>query len=252
MLQVEELVVRYGGLEALHQVSLTVADGDFVAVLGRNGAGKSTLVKAIAGVLPVASGRIIHDGDRIDGARPAQVVRHGIAVVPEGRQLFGQLNVRDNLRLGAFGVTSRGLLGMARTLLPRQRLVEARVERVLHLLPELAGLLDRPAGVLSGGEQQMVAVGRALVADPRVLVVDELSLGLAPRVVTRLLAHLATLNQEGISIVLIEQNIALALQASRSAYVLEGGVVRFRGRSADLANDDTVLSAYLGVSEAVH
>jgi branched-chain amino acid transport system ATP-binding protein len=249
MLQVDDLVVRYGGLEALHGVSLRVADGDFVAVLGRNGAGKTTLVGAVSGLLPVAGGRIIHDGQRIDGARPLRVVRRGIAVVPEGRQLFGRLSVRDNLRLGAYGETSRGLRGFASTLLPRQRRVEDHVTRVLDLLPELAALLDRRAGVLSGGQQQMVAVGRALMADPRVLLVDELSLGLAPLVVERLLEHLTSLNRNGIGIVLIEQNIALALRVSRSAYVLDSGRIRFSGRSVDLAADGSVLSAYLGVSE---
>ena len=251
MLNVEDVVVRYGSLTALREVSLRIEDGDFVAVLGRNGAGKSTLVNAVAGLLPVSGGRILHDDERIDGARPAMVVRHGISVVPEGRQLFGALSVLDNLRLGAYGRTVRGLRGLARSMLPRQTRVEGRVEEVLSLLPELGELLGRQSGVLSGGQQQMVAIGRALMADPSVLLIDELSLGLAPLVVQRLLEHLVELNEKGIGIVLIEQNIALALRVSRRAYVLENGNVRASGPSDELADDAEILAAYLGVSDVV-
>lgn len=251
MLRVDDLVVHYGRLEALHGVTLAVNDGEFVAVLGRNGAGKTTLVNAIAGLLRPSRGKIWHEGEQIGGSRPAVVVRHGIAVVPEGRQLFGKLSVEDNLRLGAFGSTVTGLPGMLRALLPRQADVERRKDEVLDLLPELQELLSRPAGVLSGGQQQMVAVGRALMAKPRILLVDELSLGLAPRVVERLLEHLTRLHRNGLSIVLIEQNIVLALRVSESAYVLESGVIRFGGPSEDLARDGRVLSAYLGVEEEV-
>ncbi|GAB3036398.1 ABC transporter ATP-binding protein [Parafrigoribacterium mesophilum] len=250
MLNVENVVVRYGALEALHGVSIDVPSGEFVAILGRNGAGKSSLVGAISGMLPLSAGSVRHDGERIDGRGPTHVVRDGIAVVPEGRQLFGTLTVSDNLRLGAYGKTALGLGGFVRSLLPKQPAVEASVIRVLDLLPELKELLAREAGTLSGGQQQMVAVGRALMADPSVLLVDELSLGLAPIVVHRLLEHLESLNEKGMSIVLIEQNITLALRASRTAYVLEGGVVRFYGPSAELARDGKVLTAYLGVEAA--
>lgn len=250
MLNVENVVVRYGALEALHGVSIDVRSGEFVAILGRNGAGKSSLVGAISGMLPLSGGSVHHDGERIDGRGPTHVVRDGIAVVPEGRQLFGTLTVLDNLRLGAYGKMALGLGGFVRSMLPKQPAVEAAVIRVLDLLPELKELLAREAGTLSGGQQQMVAVGRALMADPSVLLVDELSLGLAPIVVRRLLEHLEALNAKGMSIVLIEQNITLALRASRIAYVLEGGVVRFYGPSAELARDGKVLTAYLGVEAA--
>ncbi len=250
MLQVDDLVVRYGKLQALHGVSLTVGDGDFVAVLGRNGAGKSTLVQTIAGLLRPHSGTITHDGLGIGARAPGAIVRHGISVVPEGRQLFGGLAVADNLRLGSYGAVASGPVGLLKALLPRNAEVDQRLERVLDLLPELREMLDRRAGALSGGQQQMVAVGRALMADPTVLLVDELSLGLAPLVVERLLEHLAFLNDTGISIMLIEQNISLALAASRSAYVLEAGLVRYAGLSQDLAEDPGVLTAYLGVETA--
>ncbi|MGH3729113.1 MAG: ABC transporter ATP-binding protein [Micromonosporaceae bacterium] len=251
MLKVSNLVVRYGDLQALHGVDLVVPDGGFVAVLGRNGAGKTTLVSTIAGLLKPAGGRIDVDGDRIDGAAPVSIVRRGIAVVPEGRQLFGALSVRDNLSLGSFGLAAKGLRGLVRSLLPRLGEVEDRLAQVVELLPELTELLDRHAGNLSGGQQQMVSVGRALMADPRLLLVDELSLGLAPLVVERLLDHLAELNRRGIAIALVEQNIALALRAATHAYVLEGGSVRFHGSSAELAADQDVLSRYLGLEEAV-
>lgn len=250
MLEVDDLVVRYGGLEALHGVSLVVEDGEFVAVLGRNGAGKTTLVNAIAGLQRAHSGTVRYRGDRIEHKTPGAIVRGGIAVVPEGRLLFGALSALDNLRLGAYGAVAKGPAGLLRSLLPQHRLVRERLDRILVLLPELEELLPRRAGALSGGQQQMVAVGRALMAEPRVLLVDELSLGLAPLVVRRLLEHLTTLNKTGIGIVLIEQNISLALAAAQRAYVLEGGLVRYGGPSAELADSPLLLGAYLGVKEA--
>jgi branched-chain amino acid transport system ATP-binding protein len=249
-LRVNDLVVRYGKLQALHGVTLTVEEGQFVAVLGCNGAGKTTLVHTIAGLLCPYAGTIHLDGARISGRSPSAIVRHGIAVVPEGRQLFGKLSVADNLRLGAYGRVAGGPLGLMRALLPRVGGVEERVDRVVTLLPELRVLLGRRSGSLSGGQQQMVAVGRALMADPKVLIVDELSLGLAPLVVERLLEHLSGLHAGGISVVLIEQNIALALRVAEVAYVLEAGVVCFAGPSLELAKSPQVLQAYLGVDEA--
>jgi branched-chain amino acid transport system ATP-binding protein len=251
MLEVHDLVVRYGALEALHGVSLAVSDGEFVAILGRNGAGKTTLVHAIAGVVKPHSGTVSYRGRRIDHRSPGAIVRGGIAVVPEGRQLFGGLSVADNLRLGAYGSVVAGPSGLIRALLPRHATVRARMERVLELLPELAELLGRPARALSGGQQQMVAVGRALMAEPSALIVDELSLGLAPLVVRRLLGHLATLHASGITILLIEQNIALALEAAERAYVIEGGLIHYSGTSSELADSPRVLSTYLGVEEAI-
>lgn len=249
MLEVNNLVVRYGALEALHGVSLTVGDGEFVAVLGRNGAGKTTLVRAIAGVARVHAGTVSYRGRRIDNRSPGLIVRGGISVVPEGRQLFGELSVRDNLRLGAYGAVVRGPAGLVRSLLPRHPTVRGRLERVVTLLPELSEFMERQASKLSGGQQQMVAVGRALMAEPSVLIVDELSLGLAPLVVRRLLEHLAALRKAGIAIVLIEQNIGLALAAAERAYVIEGGLIHYTGTSAELVNSPRILATYLGVEE---
>lgn len=249
MLHVDDLVVRYGALEALHGVSLTVDDAEFVAVLGRNGAGKSTLVGAIAGVNRPYRGTITYRGRRIDHRSPGAIVQQGIAVVPEGRQLFGELSVADNLRLGGYRAVARGLVGAARSLLPRHPVIRNRLDKVLELLPELEELLGRQAGKLSGGQQQMVAVGRALMAEPSVLIVDELSLGLAPKVVARLLHHLAALREHGIAIVLIEQNITLALRAAQRAYVMDSGVIRFSGSSSELSDSPRVLATYLGVDE---
>lgn len=249
MLEVDNLVVRYGALEALHGVSLEVGEGEFVAVLGRNGAGKSTLVRAIAGVTPRHSGTVSYRGERIDTASAGSIVRRGIAVVPEGRQLFGGLSVLDNLRLGSFSSVVWGLGGVVRSLWPSHALVRHRLGKVLELIPELDDVLGRQASKLSGGQQQMVAVGRALMAEPSMLIVDELSLGLAPLVVERLLKHLHALRDSGIGIVLIEQSIKLALDASERAYVIEGGLIHFSGPSAELAESPRVLSTYLGVEE---
>ena len=249
MLVVDSLVVRYGSLEALHGVSLHVSDGEFVAVLGRNGAGKSTLVQTIAGVLRPHSGTLAYRGRRIDGRAPSAVVRSGVAVVPEGRQLFAGLSVADNLRLGAYGGVVRGVLGLLWSLAPRHAMVTERMDRVVTLLPELKELLGRKAGKLSGGQQQMVAVGRALMAEPSILLVDELSLGLAPLVVQRLLQHLKRLHEAGIAVVLIEQNISLALATAQRAYVLEGGLIRFGGTCGELIGSPRILETYLGVEE---
>ncbi|MFI5953613.1 ABC transporter ATP-binding protein [Cryptosporangium sp. NPDC051539] len=217
MLEVRDLVVRYGTATALDGISLTVAAGEMVALVGANGAGKSTLVNTLSGVVPAFSGAV-----RVDGR---------LAQVPEGRQLFATLSVEDNLRLGAWG-------------LPRARRDPARI---YSLFPDLVSLRNRPAGSLSGGQQQMVAVGRALMADPDLLAVDELSLGLAPMVVRDLAAHLAALNRDrGLAVLLIEQETTLAFSLCSRGYVLEAGRVVASGPSSSLRTDPAVVSAYLG------
>ncbi|GLY93755.1 ABC transporter ATP-binding protein [Actinoplanes sp. NBRC 103695] len=209
--------MRYGGATALDGVDLTVAEGDLVALIGPNGAGKTTLVKALSGLVRPAAGRV--------------TVRGRLAQVPEGREMFGDLSVDDNLRLGGW---RNGRGGRDTT-------------EIYRLLPALDGLRRRRAGLLSGGEQQMVAIGRALMARPDVLVVDELSLGLAPLVVTDLIAHLRTLNAErGLAVLLIEQNARLALDLCRRAYVLEAGRIVLHGPADDLAHNQRVTAAYLG------
>lgn len=215
MITLEELVVRYGSATALDGVSLIVDEGEMVALVGPNGAGKSTLVNTLSGILRPASGRA--------------EVRGRLAHVPEGRQLFGDLTVEDNLRLGAWRVRQRD------------------PGHVYEVLPDLRELRRRRASTLSGGQQQMVAVGRALMARPDVIAVDELSLGLAPRIVTELVRHLVRLNTErGTAVLLIEQNARLALDVCARAYVLEAGRVVAEGAGADLAKDPAVARAYLG------
>lgn len=244
MLSVEGLVVRYGDLEALHGVSLTVDDGDFVALLGRNGAGKSSIVRAVTGLVRPASGSISYRGARLDRANPGGIVRLGVAAVLEGRQLFENLSVADNLRLGAYGTAPRRWLACVRG---TDSAIEGRLEEVFVLLPGLRRVASQTAGSLSGGQQQMAAVGRALMANPSLLLVDELSLGLAPQVVDRLVDHLRSLNAQGTAIVLVEQKIGVALEAARYAYVLESGEVRYQGLATELADRAEVLDAYLDV-----
>ncbi|MEV4754425.1 ABC transporter ATP-binding protein [Micromonospora sp. NPDC049559] len=217
MLEVSELTVRYGLATALDRVSLTVGAGEMVALIGPNGAGKSTLVNTLSGILSPAGGTV--------------TVRGRLAHVPEGRQLFPDLTVDDNLRLGGWRVRNRD------------------TGPIYDVLPALAPLRRRRAGQLSGGQQQMVAVGRALMARPDVLAVDELSLGLAPLVVADLVRHLRTLNAErGLAVLLIEQNARLALDLCGRGYVLEAGRVVAAGTAADLAADPRVAAAYLGAA----
>jgi branched-chain amino acid transport system ATP-binding protein len=214
MIEVADLVVRYGAATALDGVSLRVGRGEMVALVGPNGAGKSTLVDTLSGIVQPAAGTV-----RIDGR---------LAHVPEGRHLFADLSVEDNLRLGAWRSRNRD------------------PARVYEVLPDLARISRQQAGTLSGGQQQMVAVGRALMADPDALAVDELSLGLGPMVVDSLARHLRELHGRGIAILLIEQNVRLAFELCERAYVLESGRVAAEGSCAELAADPRVARAYLG------
>ena len=215
MLKVDDVVVRYGAATALDGVSLTVEQGEMVALVGPNGAGKSTLVNAISSIVPVASGSIAVGGT--------------VAQVPEGRQLFADMTVDENLRLGAWKAKSRD------------------TSTIYELLPDLVALRRHQAGTLSGGQQQMVAVGRALMAAPDLLVIDELSLGLAPLVVADLATHLKKLNQDrGTTILLIEQEVSLAFRLCSRAYLLEAGKIVTSGKSSDLAKDPVIQTAYLG------
>jgi branched-chain amino acid transport system ATP-binding protein len=222
VLEIDQLVVRYGSALALDGVDLHVQRGERVALVGPNGAGKSTLVNAVSGVVPISSGTIVCQGR--------------VAQVPEGRQMFAEMSVEDNLLLGAW--RSKGRRDLS---------------GVLELLPDLARLRRQVAGTLSGGQQQMVAVGRALMAEPDLLVIDELSLGLAPLVVADLASHLCTLNAErGTTILLIEQEVTLAFSICTRGYVLEAGRIVAEGTSAELAHSPLVLQAYLGgLSEPV-
>jgi len=233
MLKVERLVSRYDRIEALHGVSLDVAAGEIVTLVGNNGAGKTTLLRAISGVQPVASGAVIFEGENINRMPAHLRVVRGIAQVPEGRQVFTPLSVEDNLRLGAFG--------------RRDADVGRDLERVYALFPVLREKRALMAGGLSGGQQQMLAIGRALMSHPRLLLLDEPSMGLAPVLVNQILATLTSLRKDGVTILLVEQNVAAALAVADRAYVLETGRIVLDGNAADLARDPRVRDTYLGV-----
>ena len=248
LLEVEGLVVRYGLAVAVDGVSLRLGAGERVALIGPNGAGKSSLLNAICGLFKPAGGRVLVDGRDVTGRSPGHIVRLGVTQVPEGRQVFATLPVEANLLLGAFGRDFRGELVTATIRFAgRREAVQQRLERVYELLPKLRELRDRPAGQTSGGEQQMIAIGRALMAEPRLLAVDELSLGLAPLVVQGLSEFLQRLNEEeGVALLLVEQNAALAFSLCERAYVLEAGRCVLEGPSAELERNELVRTAYLG------
>ena len=231
LLELEDVEARYGPIRALHGVSIAVGEGEVVALLGANGAGKTTTLRAVSGTVR-RSGRIVFAGRPLERRSPEAVTRAGIAHVPEGRGTFAELTVRENLRLGAW--TRRGRL-------------RSEQERVLRYFPALADRAGQPAGTLSGGEQQMLALGRALMARPRLLMLDEPSLGLAPLVVAGIFAILRRLNEEeGVSILLVEQNATLALETASTAYVLETGRVALTGPADELRAHESVRRSYLG------
>jgi branched-chain amino acid transport system ATP-binding protein len=248
LLDVNKLVVRYGPAVAVDGVSLQLHAGARIALVGANGAGKTSLLNAICGVVRPAEGTVSVLGEDVTGRTPNHLVRRGITQVPEGRQVFPTLPVEANLLLGAFGRTFRTEVVTSTLRYARRRSeVRARLERIYSLLPKLYELRDRAAGRTSGGEQQMVAIGRALMAEPRALAIDELSLGLAPLVVEQLAEFLLRLNAEdGVAILLVEQNARLAFDLCESAYVLETGRVALSGATSELLGLPEVQSAYLG------
>ena len=234
MLQVEQLDVFYGDVQALDSVSLDVEDGAIVAIVGANGAGKTTLIRALAGMNRSAAGRVVFRGENILGWPSHRICNLGIGQVAEGRQIFPTLTVDENLDIGA--------------MLPRARAGKAKNrERVLALFPVLAERVRQPAGTLSGGEQQMLAIARCLMGAPQLIMFDEPSLGLAPTIVHRLLDTIRDLNRDGVTCLLVEQNVALSLKLASRAYVLENGRVTLSGAGGELLADDRVRSAYLGL-----
>jgi branched-chain amino acid transport system ATP-binding protein len=233
MLEVERLEVSYGALAALHGVSLTVGQGEIVALVGPNGAGKSTLLKAIAGLMAPRGGTIRWEGKRLDTKPPERIVECGVALVPEGRRLFARMTVQENLELGAF--TQRA-----------QKERREQMERVYNIFPRLFERKRQLAGSLSGGEQQMLALGRALMGLPRLLLLDEPSLGLAPRVVESIFSILAGLHRDGMSLLVVEQSVHAVLALAQRAYILEGGQIVGEGEGQRLLKDDHVRAAYLG------
>ena len=248
LLDADGIVVKYGPAVAVDGVSLQLEEGERVALIGPNGAGKSSLLNSLCGLIKPAAGRVRIGGRDLTGAAPGRVVRSGVTQVPEGRQVFPTLSVEANLLLGAYGRDFRGeIVSATLRFLRRRAQITQRLERVYELLPALRQLRERPAGQTSGGEQQMVAIARALMAEPRLLAVDELSLGLAPRVVQGLTEFLRTLNEdEGVALLIVEQNALLALELCSRAYVLEAGRCVLEGESEDVRRNPRVRAAYLG------
>ncbi len=231
LLSVDALEVHYGAIHALRGVSFHADAGEIVTLIGSNGAGKSTLLRAISGLVAPSVGRVHLAGQDVTGARPDVIVAHGCSQVPEGRRIFANLTVLENLQMGAW---------------PRRARTAANLERVFALFPRLAERLSQAGGTLSGGEQQMLAIGRALMAEPRVLLLDEPSLGLAPLFVKQIFAIVREINAQGTTVVLVEQNAHQALRVAHRAYVLETGALALEGSAADLARDPRVRAAYLG------
>jgi len=234
VLEVESVRAGYGQAQALWDVSLRVGDGEIVTIIGPNGAGKSTLVNVIAGIHPAWGGRIVFDGREITALPPHRVCTAGVAVVPEGRQVFADMTVTDNLLIGGYHRAARA----------RRK---ENYERVCEIFPRLAERANQLAGSLSGGEQQMLAIGRALMAEPRLLLLDEPSLGLAPVIVDTIFEILQRINAEGVSVLVVEQNVVEALELASRGYVLEQGRIVKEAAAADLLDDPDVRTAYLGV-----
>jgi branched-chain amino acid transport system ATP-binding protein len=232
-LRIESLDVHYGKIQALRGLSLEVGEGEIVAVLGNNGAGKTSTLAAVSGVVRATAGTIEALGSDITRETPWKIVGRGIVHVPEGRRIFSRLTVHENLQLGGYLVDDRAT-------------VEDRIAQVYQTLPRLKDRRSQDGGNLSGGEQQMLAVGRALVADPKLLMLDEPSMGLAPLVVTQIMELIAEINARGTSVVLVEQNARAALRIASRAYVVESGTVTVEGSAHELAEDPRVIDAYLG------
>ena len=233
MLEFDNVEVFYGKVQALRGLSLTVDEGEIVALLGNNGAGKSTTLATASALVGVRSGRVSFRGTDITSATPWTVVKAGLIHVPEGRRIFSTLSVVENLQLGGYQVKDRAL-------------VAKRVERVCELLPLLAERRAQQGGTLSGGEQQMLAIGRGLVAGPKMLMLDEPSMGLAPLIVEQVMRVISEIRDQGTTVLLVEQNARAALKITDRAYVIEGGVTTIEGRATDLINDPRIIDAYLG------
>lgn len=241
MLETHGVSATYGGVQVLHDIDMTVGRGEIVAIVGANGAGKTTLMRSLAGLMSRSrgagtSGAVICAGEDISALPAAARLRRGLCLVPEGRELWPELTVRDHLQLGAF--SRRGK--------EQRREFDARFEEVIELFPRVGERLNQPAGTLSGGEQQMVAIARALMSSPQLLLCDEPSMGLAPVVVDHILAAIRSLQQRGLTIVLVEQMVNLALEIADRAYVLERGRMVISGSSAEIRADARVREAYLG------
>jgi branched-chain amino acid transport system ATP-binding protein len=233
MLVVENLSVNYGAIRALHQVSCRMKQGEIVALIGANGAGKTTILNTISGIVPSIDGSVSFEGEDITHMAAHLIVRKGISQVPEGRRVFARMSVLENLEMGGF-------------ILPGKQEVARGIERAFSLFPRLAERRKQAARTLSGGEQQMLAMGRALMSDPRLLLLDEPSMGLAPMLVEKIFEIVDEINKSGTTIMLVEQNAAMALSIAHRAYVLETGEVVLSGDATELARNPEVRKAYLG------
>ena len=233
LLSVENLKVSYGGIQALKGINLHLAQGELVTLIGSNGAGKTTLLKTLVGLLHPSAGKIHYAGESLQHCAAHQRVRKGIALVPEGRGVFARLTVQENLQMGAY---SRG----------DQNEISTDLEHKYHLFPRLAERKDQLAGTLSGGEQQMVAMARALMSRPKLLMLDEPSMGLAPMMVAKIFDTIRDISAQGVTILLVEQNARLALQVAQRGYVLESGTITMTGAASELLGSNAVQRAYLG------
>jgi len=233
VLEINNLTVNYGGIQALQDVSLTVNEGEVVTLIGANGAGKTTTLCSISRLVSPRSGEIIYNGKNITSLRPDQIVQLGIAHSPEGRRVLARQTVLDNLELGAFVRSDRWG-------------IKADIEKQFQIFPRLSERRDQLAGTLSGGEQQMLAIARAVMSRPKLLLLDEPSLGLAPQIVREIFKTIDSLNQAGVTILLVEQNATLALQHADRGYVMESGEIAIAGKASDLLIDERVRQAYLG------
>lgn len=234
LLKVIDVHVHYGNVAALKGISLEVGEADFITLIGSNGAGKSTTLRTISGLDHPSAGVIVFQGERIENLSADKIVKMGIAHVPEGRRVFKDLSVTENLRLGAFTRDDN-------------EEVEKDLEKVFNYFPRLRERKDQSARTMSGGEQQMVAIGRALMSRPKLLLLDEPSLGLAPVIVKEIARILVEINKQGVSVILVEQNAELALELARHGYVLETGTIALEGEASGLMDNDHVRKAYLGI-----
>ena len=237
ILELQQVRAGYGEIQVLWGIDIAVRSGEITALIGSNGAGKTTLMRALSGLLPVQSGRYFSEGVDLSAARAGQILAHGIVHVPEGRRLFGAMSIEDNLLMGAYS----------------RKVTRAEIARdldgVYTIFPKLLERRNQAAATLSGGEQQMCAIGRGLMSAPRLLMIDELSLGLSPLLVEQLVAALRTLNAEGMSILLVEQDVTTALDLCHSAYIMDMGRIVRTGQGAELLADPIIRDAYLGVLE---
>lgn len=237
VLELKDLKVNYGGIKAVKGIDLTVNEGELVCLIGANGAGKTTTLKAICGLVKASEGKVLYQGENITGTRSFELVRRGLAMVPEGRGIFGQLTIEENLAMGAYTRNDHAE-------------IKADMEKVFSLFPRLRERRKQAAGTLSGGEQQMLAMGRAILSRPKLLLLDEPSMGLAPLMVKKVFETVRAISAQGVTILLIEQNAKVALQISNRGYVMESGSISLSGEAKSLLDDPKVREAYLGEQAA--